>query len=330
MRVLSFRGSVCWTYSRPKNCAALARDCPGGIGTSSRDGPWRPPFLWPPRAPSARWSLSVDREKGASLPRKQELRQVGGCLIFAVRRSPHRAAARLRSSPYVDCRTTLRWLPCGGCAKLRNLGITLRDNPRPHVGMMRELVLVVDSDAGHRTGVSRLLRRAGYETVEVGTGEQALVAAQERRPSVVLLEVVLPEGGGYEICRLLKERFGAGLPVIFLSGARTESFDRAAGLMLGADDYIVKPYDAGELIARVRRLVDAAPAAVAGRRSTTLTPREREVLTLLVDGLGQAEIARRLYISFKTVGKHIEHILAKLDVHTRAQAVARALREGLV
>jgi DNA-binding NarL/FixJ family response regulator len=191
------------------------------------------------------------------------------------------------------------------------------------------VVLVVDPDDHHRAELARLLGRAGLGMVEAATAEDGLGAAREHRPSLVLLEVALAEGNGYELCRELREEFGERLPIVFVSAARTESYDRTAGLMVGADDYITRPYDPGEFIARTRRLLDRTPAEF-GSHSPSLTGREQEVLTLLVEGLTQKQIARQLSISFKTVGKHIEHILAKLDAHTRTQAVARAVRERLV
>jgi DNA-binding NarL/FixJ family response regulator len=99
--------------------------------------------------------------------------------------------------------------------------------------------------------------------------------------------------------------------------------------MIGADDYLVKPFAPDELLTRLRSLlrrVDAAEAA----RPHDLTPRELEVLTLLAEGLEQGEIARQLVISPKTVSTHIERILSKLGVRSRAQAVALAYREDLV
>jgi DNA-binding NarL/FixJ family response regulator len=202
--------------------------------------------------------------------------------------------------------------------------------PRDSEPLQAGAVLVVDGDADCRAEVSQLLQRAGLVTVEFGTGEQALAAAHGARPGVVLLEVELPGASGYDICRELRDEHGEELPIVFLSGARTKSFDLVAGLLLGADDYIIKPFDPYELIARVRRLTarGASRAAAAGRAN--LTHREREVLGLLVDGLLQSDIAGRLHISDKTVSKHIEHILAKLNVHTRAQAVAKAARDPLL
>jgi two-component system, NarL family, nitrate/nitrite response regulator NarL len=190
-------------------------------------------------------------------------------------------------------------------------------------------VFVVDGDARSRGEIARLLRDAGLATAEFPTGEEAVVAARSARPATVLLEIPLPGASGYEICRALKDEFGEELAIVFVSSVRTEPYDRVAGLLLGADDYIVRPFDAGELVARVRRLtarVETSPARSAG----PLTRREREVLELLMDGLGQPEIARRLYITDRTVAKHIEHILAKLGVHTRAQAVALAARDPLL
>jgi two-component system nitrate/nitrite response regulator NarL len=98
-----------------------------------------------------------------------------------------------------------------------------------------------------------------------------------------------------------------------------------AGLLLGADDYLPKPVRFDHLLARVRRLV-ARSAPVAGPVAARLTPREQEILGLLADGLEQEAIADRLFITPKTVAKHIERILSKLGVHSRAQAVGLALR----
>jgi DNA-binding NarL/FixJ family response regulator len=148
----------------------------------------------------------------------------------------------------------------------------------------------------------------------------------------MVLDVKLPGLSGYEVCRRVRDRFGGETAVLFISGERTEPFDRAAGLLVGADDYVVKPFEPGELIARARRLL----ARTDGNGNSPdvdrakLTRRELQVLGLLAQGLTQKQIARELVISSKTVATHIQRILAKLKVHSRAQAVALAHRSGIL
>lgn len=189
------------------------------------------------------------------------------------------------------------------------------------------LIFVVDDDESFRTYVGELLENAGYRTEQFASGSLALAAAMAEQPAAVVLDVQLPGLNGYEICRELRDRYGDSLPVIFLSGERTDAVDRTAGLLLGADDYLVKPVDPGELIARIRRLVEPHALEVGSSNGLdSLTKREREVLELLAQGHQQDEIARELVISPKTVATHIQRILGKLEVRSRAQAVAVALR----
>jgi DNA-binding NarL/FixJ family response regulator len=189
-------------------------------------------------------------------------------------------------------------------------------------------IMIVDRDRHSRMLISRVLERVGYTTDETETGEEALAMAKRERPALVVLETLLPGMSGYEVCRELKDEFGEELPIIFVSETRTEPSDRVAGLLVGADDYVVKPFDPNELLARVRRRLPVPLAA--GQAARKLTRRELDVLSLLADGLSQPEIAQKLFISEKTVGKHIEHILSKLAVHNRAQAVAVAVRDELI
>jgi DNA-binding NarL/FixJ family response regulator len=162
-----------------------------------------------------------------------------------------------------------------------------------------------------------------------------LESADRLRPRLVLTEVNLPEVSSYEVCHELHDRYGDEISLIFLSADRTEPYDRVAGLLLGAVDYIVKPFDPDELLARVRsalrRLGTPRPRDRGAPSApwNTLTARELEVLNLLSRGLNQVEIASKLVISPKTVGTHIQRVLTKLGVHSRAQAVALAHEQGL-
>ena len=194
-------------------------------------------------------------------------------------------------------------------------------------------ILIVDDDDTFRVLLSEILQRMGYATVESARGDEALEAAAQDPPSLVLLDVDVPGLSGYEVCRELRDRYGQELPIIFVSGARVEKLDRIGGLLLGADDYLVKPFDMEELLARVRRHL--ARSALSGRdRGETvavlnLTEREGEVLRLLSAGLDQSTIAAELVISPKTVATHIQRILTKTGVGSRAQLVAFAHRNGL-
>jgi DNA-binding NarL/FixJ family response regulator len=192
-------------------------------------------------------------------------------------------------------------------------------------------ILIVDDDPALRELVSTLCRRAGHVCFEAASGEEALLAAtMGQRPDVVLLDVKLGNGSGYQVCRDLRELFRDEVSIIFMSGERTDSSDKVAGLLLGADDYITKPFEPDELLARVSRAVarsSGEPSAGGGAR---LTPREREVLSLLANGEGTKAISARLHISPKTVSTHVQRMLIKLDLHSRAEAVAFAYREGLV
>jgi len=201
----------------------------------------------------------------------------------------------------------------------------------PSVPRSSDRILIVDDDPAVRELVVAVLEHAGFETETAETGDQALNAVETRKPKLVLLDVRLPDMSGYSVCRALREQRPDSVPVIFLSGERTEWYDRVGGLLLGADDYIVKPFAPDELVVRVRTLLRRAECPVReGPMRSNLTARESEVLRLLADGLSQADIAGRLFISSKTVATHIEHILDKLEVRSRAQAVAFAYREGLL
>jgi DNA-binding NarL/FixJ family response regulator len=195
-------------------------------------------------------------------------------------------------------------------------------------------ILIVDDDAAFRTLVAELLATAGMASIQAADGGEALELARKDRPALVVLDVRLPGVSGYEICRGLREEFGEELPVLFVSGDRTESLDRAVGLLLGGDDYVVKPFDPDELLARVRRLISRAQpyevAPVAQPQERALTKRELDVLRGLAAGSTPADIAGELDISPKTVSNHVQNIFAKLGVHSRAQAVARAYELSLV
>lgn len=198
---------------------------------------------------------------------------------------------------------------------------------RNHQG--KRSILLVDDDEGMRALLKEVFSAAGFATLTAASGEEGLELAASDTPALVVLDVSLPGCSGYEVCSRLRQTFGQTIGIVFLSGERTESLDHVAGLLLGADDYVTKPFDPDQLVARVRAILRRGAHEVP-KQTSGLTRREQQVLQLLAEGQAQAEIASELVISTKTVGTHIEHILAKLEVRSRAQAVALAYREDLL
>jgi DNA-binding NarL/FixJ family response regulator len=193
----------------------------------------------------------------------------------------------------------------------------------------RGLVLIATADESARELTTRVFERAGFPSAAVMSGEEAVAAARKIRPILVVLDVELPGISGYEACYELREEIGEEVPIIFVSGQRTDPTDRVAGLLIGGDDYLTKPFDADELLVRARRLISRRPT-VHELAEVPLTDREVQILQLLASGLSQERIARELFISAKTVATHIQRILTKLGVHSRTEAVALAYRSGLV
>ena len=192
----------------------------------------------------------------------------------------------------------------------------------------RGRVLVVDDDPVICELIATTLAEHGFMTRRASDARETLYLIQRESSDVVLLDVHLPDISGYQLCRRLRDDYGDSIGIILISGERKESMDRVAGMLLGADDYMIKPFVLDERLARVQRLARRARplsrTVVAG-----LTRRELEILRLLACGLDPAEIARDLVITPKTVEKHIEHILLKLGVHSRAQAIALAFQSDI-
>jgi DNA-binding NarL/FixJ family response regulator len=195
-------------------------------------------------------------------------------------------------------------------------------------------ILVVDHDDAVRAAAVYVAVRLGYEVRCAEHAEFVFERLDETPPALAIVEVELPgQTSGLELLRVLHAAYGDELPVILVSAERTAPLDHVAGLMIGADDYMAKPFDRGELLARVRRSLRRAnpPSANGnGNGEISLSPREREILSLLAGGQSQKHIAASLVISPKTVATHIQHLLSKLGVHSRAEAVAIAYRLGLV
>lgn len=203
-------------------------------------------------------------------------------------------------------------------------------------------VLLVDDHELIRQGLRRAFERAdGFEVVgEAGTIAEAEVLVAAQLPTVVLMDVRLPDGSGLDAVKRLRARQPSlGIVVLTMYAGDEQLF---GALDAGASAFVGKDAPADDVLAAARHAAASprsfAAADLAGamqrRMATpsgpTLTAREREVLRLLADGLGVAQISRRLYISDSTTKTHISKLYEKLGAGNRAQALMSALRLGLI
>jgi len=223
-------------------------------------------------------------------------------------------------------------------------------------GMEHKRILVVEDDAAIRMGVRDALAFSGYRVLEATDAQTGLDAAMDAGVDLVLLDIMLPGRDGTWVLGQLR-KVGRSVPVIFLT-ARGESEDRVRGLRLGADDYVVKPFNAGELIARVEavlrrsaerphqitrlaimgRVIDFARRQVrlADGRSVMLTEREAEVLEYLAANRGRAisreELLRRVWgvdprgMQTRTVDMTIARLRDQLGETTASPEVVLTVR----
>jgi DNA-binding NarL/FixJ family response regulator len=213
-------------------------------------------------------------------------------------------------------------------------------------------VLVVDDQALVRAGFRMILENADDMEVigEAGDGAEAATAAMEHQPDVVLMDVRMPEVDGVEATRRICAQDDR-IRVLILTTFDLDEYVYAA-LHAGASGFLLKDTLAPDLLTAIRMVArgDAVVAPSATRRLldryigatpavapaaplvpvTTVTDREREVLTLVAHGLTNAEIAGRLYLSEGTVKTHVHRILTKLSLRDRVQAVIYAYEHGVV
>ena len=121
---------------------------------------------------------------------------------------------------------------------------------------MPKKILLVDDDPTLVEGLSYSLKREGYEVAVAADGLRALECVREEQPDLVILDIMLPQLDGFEVCRILRAA-GAKVPILMLT-AKTEEVDKVVGLELGADDYLTKPFGLRELVARIRALLRRA------------------------------------------------------------------------
>jgi DNA-binding NarL/FixJ family response regulator len=198
--------------------------------------------------------------------------------------------------------------------------------------------LIVDDHEVVREGLRLSLSRAPHIRVigEASDGAAAVALAERRRPDVVIMDVRMPGMDGLEATKILSERIPDVAVLIFTAYSERSLLSR--GLESGAKGYILKEAPHQTLLRAIEKVVagegyvDPAlmPSFLGTRGDEMLTAREREILQLLADGMSNADVAARLFISQETVKSHVRHILTKLEADTRTHAVAIALREAII
>jgi NarL family two-component system response regulator LiaR len=204
-------------------------------------------------------------------------------------------------------------------------------------------VMVVDDHDMVRRGLSAFLKaKNDLQLVgEARNGREALLVCEQVQPDVVLMDLVMPEMSGADAARAIRERCPE-VQVIALTSFQDKELVQEA-LRAGAISYLLKNVSANELADAIRaahsgRSTLAPEAAQALVQSATqepgpghdLTPREREVLALMVEGLTNPQIAERLVVSRSTAKAHVSNVLSKLGVSNRAEAIALAIQHKIV
>jgi DNA-binding NarL/FixJ family response regulator len=205
-------------------------------------------------------------------------------------------------------------------------------------GKDRKRLLLIDDDPNLILLVKDYLEFRGYEVLTADNGKEALNLLAQNLPDMIICDIMMPEMDGYALIEnVRKDPRTSWIPVLFLS-ARGQSQDRIKGLNLGADVYMVKPFEPEELVAQVEsslkqtnRLLlhtdgigdDNSPIQVPA--TVELTPTELKVVQLVARGLANREIALQMNVSQRTIESHVSNMLGKTGLSNRTELARWAI-----
>jgi DNA-binding NarL/FixJ family response regulator len=206
----------------------------------------------------------------------------------------------------------------------------------------RKKLLLVDDDPNLILLVKDYLEFRGYEVVTAENGREALIVLGQELPDMIICDIMMPEMDGYGFVEeLRKQNQASWIPVLFLS-AKGQSQDRIKGLNLGADVYMVKPFEPEELVAQVEsslkqsgRLIQHGDTGnlnetmIQVNPSVELTPTEVKVVQLVAKGLANKDIAQQMSLSQRTVESHVSNMLGKTGLNNRTELARWAIESRM-
>ncbi len=220
----------------------------------------------------------------------------------------------------------------------------MKDN---HADKAPKQLLLIDDDPNLILLVKDYLEFQGYEVTTADNGKEALEILQDKIPNLMICDIMMPEMDGYELVKQIRQDSQLSLiPVIFLS-AKGQTTDRVKGLNMGADVYLVKPFEPEELVAQVESSLKQVNRLIGNRGNNgqlqtvgvserinvppevTLTRTETKVVQFVAQGLANREIAEKLNVSQRTIESHVSNMLNKTRLHNRTELARWAIQNRL-
>ena len=188
------------------------------------------------------------------------------------------------------------------------------------VSVSRPRILLVEDERSIAEPFAKILRREGFDPVLAATAADALTLAREAQPDLVLLDLMLPDGDGRDVCRAIRAE--SAVPVIMVTARGTE-MDRVVGLELGADDYVVKPFSAAEVVARIRAVLRRSGAAAESAAPSPATPLAFGDLRIDIAarramlGGEEVDLARKEFDLLAELARHAGRVVRREDLMAR-------------
>jgi DNA-binding NarL/FixJ family response regulator len=216
----------------------------------------------------------------------------------------------------------------------------MNDRTFPFSSTMPLLILVADDDPDICASLRDYLELSGYSVITAPDGKQAVKLLEDCQPHLLISDIQMPFLDGYELVRKIRQKPNFRLlPVIFLT-QKNQTQDRIEGYKIGCDLYLPKPFELHELGAIVRNLLEksleiaqsfsAENGEIKPTLNLNITNREQEVLSLLTQGLSNGEIGEILFLSPRTIEKHVSSLLRKTETGNRSELLRFALTNNLV